>query len=143
LKPNLLIAEGDAELCDVYRRFLAWTGYDVETASDGLDCLEKLRRLRPAVLVLDRGLRWGGADGVLAWLREERTVSGVAVVLTDSAGPLPEDAEGIEPPVVRFLSKPFALMALLETVRAALAIGGGAEPFNLNPATPCADYFLG
>jgi hypothetical protein len=44
----------------------------VETASDGLDCLKKLRRATPAALVLDLKLHWGGGDGVLAWLREDR-----------------------------------------------------------------------
>jgi CheY-like chemotaxis protein len=43
-------------LRDAYRRFLTGLGYDVETAADGLDCLEKLRRLAPAVCVLDREL---------------------------------------------------------------------------------------
>jgi DNA-binding response OmpR family regulator len=68
MNQTLLIAEGDAELCDVYRRFFARQGFDVETASDALDCVEKLRRVPPAVLVLDWELRWGGGDGVLAWL---------------------------------------------------------------------------
>ena len=54
MKPTLLIAQSDAELRDAYRRFLTGRGYDVETAADGLDCLEKLRRVAPAVLVLDR-----------------------------------------------------------------------------------------
>jgi CheY-like chemotaxis protein len=82
MKSTLLIADGDAELCHILQRFLGKCGYDGATASDGLDCLEKLRQERPAVLVLDLGLRWGGGDGVLAWLREETVVSGVAVVLT-------------------------------------------------------------
>ena len=71
MKQALLIADRDAELCDVYRRFLTDRGYEVETSSDGLDCLRKLRQVTPAVLVLDLELLWGGGDGVLAWLREE------------------------------------------------------------------------
>ena len=86
MKSILLIAESDAELRDAYRTFLTGRGYDVETATDGLDCLEKLRRLTPAVCVLARELRWGGADGVLACLREESAGSGVSVVLTTTAG---------------------------------------------------------
>ena len=121
MKPTLLIAESDDELRDAYRRFLTWHGYEVETAADGLDCLEKLRRLTPAVLVLDRGLRWGGADGVLACLREESTTSGVSVVLTATGG-MPRDVAGDSgPPVVQYLPKPFGLAALLESMRGFLA----------------------
>jgi CheY-like chemotaxis protein len=86
MKPTLVIAESDAELRGAYWRFLTGRGYHVETADDGLDCLEKLRRLAPVVLVLDRELRWGGVDGVLACLREESAGSGVSVVLTTTAG---------------------------------------------------------
>jgi len=143
MKPTLLIAESDAELRDADGRLLAGRGYDVETAEDGLDCLEKLRRLTPAVCVLDRGLRWGGADGVLAWLREERAASGVSVVLTATAGYPPDVAVDVEPPVVQILPKPFGLAALLESVRGLMARLGHEEPFNWNrgPASP--EFFVG
>jgi DNA-binding response OmpR family regulator len=139
----LLIAESDAELRDAYRRFLSGCGYDVETATDGLDCLEKLRRLTPAVCVLARELRWGGADGVLAWLREERATSGVSVVLTAMAGNPPDVAGDIEPPVVQFLPKPFSLAALLESVRGLMARTGREAPFNAKRVSPAHDLFIG
>jgi DNA-binding response OmpR family regulator len=127
LKPKLLIAEGDAELRDVYRRFLTERGYDVETASDGLDCLKKLRRLMPAVLVLDWEVRWGGGDGVLAWLREQGATAGVSVVLMATAGCSLDVFSDIRPPVAKLLLKPFTLTALLEDVRAAVAANRRAE----------------
>jgi two-component system response regulator AtoC len=143
MKPSLLIAEGDTELRELYGKFLAERSYNVATAADGLECLEKLRRLRPEVLVLDRDLRWGGGDGVLACLREGGAVSSVAVVLTTTAGPLPDVVEDIEPPVVRFLHKPFPLMTLLETVRAAVARKGAAGPFHLDRGPTCSELFIG
>jgi DNA-binding response OmpR family regulator len=143
MKSILLIADSDAELCDAYRRFLTGRGYAVATAADGLDCLEKLRRLTPAVCVLDRELRWGGADGVLAWLREERATSGVSVVLTATAGYPPDVAVDIEPPVVQFLPKPFGLAALLESVRELMARLGHEEPFNWNRAPASPEFFIG
>ena len=116
----LLIADGDAELCDASRRFFACQGFDLETASDGLDCVEKLRRMTPAVLVLALELRWGGGDGVLAWLREQGVESGVPVILTYTAGNPPHLAAFTELPVVDHLCKPFELTALLERVRSAV-----------------------
>jgi DNA-binding response OmpR family regulator len=143
MKPTLLIAESDAELRDAYRRFLAARGYDVETAADGLDCLEKLRRLAPAVCVLDRELPWGGADGVLALLREERATPGVAVVLTATAGHPADAAADVKPPVVQVLPKPFMLTALLESVRGLMARRGREEPFHANHASTSPEYFIG
>ncbi|MBV8455292.1 MAG: response regulator [Acetobacteraceae bacterium] len=98
----------------------ACQGFDLETASDGLDCVEKLRRVTPAVLVLALELRWGGGDGVLAWLREQGVESGVPVILTYTAGNPPHLAAFTELPVVDHLCKPFELTALLERVRSAV-----------------------
>jgi len=117
----LVIADGDAELCDVYEQMLTEHGYDVITSSDGLDCLKRLRQATPAALVLDLDLRWGGSDGVLAWLREELPAHEVPVILTATGSCPHEIAHFIEPPVVGFLPKPFAANSLLESVHFAVA----------------------
>jgi DNA-binding response OmpR family regulator len=136
MKPTLLIAEGDAELCGVYRGFFACQGFDVETVSGGLDCVEKLRRVTPAVLVLAWELRWGRGDGVLAWLREKGAKSGVPVVLTTTAGCPPLMAGFTEPPVVDHLCRPFALTALLESVRSAVARSGAKRKEEKRTTSP-------
>jgi DNA-binding response OmpR family regulator len=142
MRPTLLIAESDAELCDVYQRFFSERGYVVETASDGLDCLAKLRQATPAAVVLDLELPWGGGDGVLAWLRDEGAGSGVAVILTATAGCSLDVSEDIEPPVIGLLLKPFTLTALLERVRFAVAKGQeAARKVDQMPAL--SELFLG
>jgi CheY-like chemotaxis protein len=142
MKPLLLLAERDAELREVYREFLAARGYDVDTAADGLECLTKLRRLAPAVLVLDRELHWGGGDGVLAWLREQDATAEVAVVLTATAGCPPYDDDDLRPPVVRLLPKPFALITLLDSVRAATD-GRHEQRFDRMRAEACSELHIG
>jgi CheY-like chemotaxis protein len=139
MRPLLLVAEGDAESCEVYREFLAAHHYGVETAADGLECLEKLRRLVPAVLVLDRQLRWGGGDGVLAWLREQRAAAGVPVVLTAAADGPADVADDLGPPVVKLLPKPFPLTALLESVRTAVA----ERAVQRGSRAACSELFIG
>jgi CheY-like chemotaxis protein len=136
MKPILLIADSNAALCDLCQRFLSDHGYEVETASDGLACLAKLRQVKPAALVLDLNLRWGGSDGVLAWLREQSAAAEVPVVLTATGDSLPEAVEDCEAPVVKLLPKPFALAALLETVRAAVAKKGKEESVKKKRAAP-------
>jgi DNA-binding response OmpR family regulator len=143
MKPLLVIAEGDPELRAAYWQFLAERGYEVATAADGLECLEKLRRLRPAVLVLDRELRWGGGDGVLACLREQRATARVSVVLTSTAGCPPDVFGDLRPPVVQLLAKPFPLTALLESVQAAVAEHRRVEWPNRNGAAASSELFIG
>jgi DNA-binding NtrC family response regulator len=142
MRHTLLIAEGDAELCDVYRRFLAARGFTVETATNGLDCLEKLRRVKPTALVLDRNLHWGGGDGVLAWLREQDAPPDVPVVLTATTAYQPQDPDATRPPVVKFLPKPFPLTALLESVGTAISNSGMGKPRARKNST-CTEMFYG
>lgn len=119
MKPVLLIAESDTELCEMYAMFFAERGFETETAFDGLDCLNKLRRNRASVLLLDRGLVWGGADGVLAWLRQQTPMPEVSVVLTNGPNNPPAVPGHARPPVVASLTKPFKPDILFETVRTA------------------------
>jgi len=143
MNQRLLIADRDAELCDVFRWFLTSRGYEVETSTDGLDCLAKLRQVTPDVLVLDRELLWGGGDGVLAWLREESPAPRIPVLLTTTAADPTDMDEFNEPPVVGYLPKPFALTALLESVRSAVARRGRREPPNPTCVPRHAELFIG
>lgn len=143
MKPLLLIAEGDAELREAYLKTLAAHSYDVETAADGLECVEKLRRLMPEVLLLDRDLRWGGSDGVLAWLREQCALARASVILTAMACHPAEVPKHLRSPVVKLLPKPFALTALLESVGAAVADNKREEQFYLNRTATCSELFIG
>src|SRR5215471_16826130 len=143
MKPRLLIADSDPDFCHVFQRVFAGRGYEVETASDGLSCLEKLRRTNPVVLLLERELYWGGGDGILAWLREERAMSGPAVVLTATAGSLPEVPADTSPPVVKFLPKPFLVRDLLESLQAPVARRGREQPPMLNHTAVCPELSIG
>lgn len=142
MTPVLLIADGDGELSELYAMFFAECGFEVETSAGGVDCLVKLRRLRPAVLLLDRELPWGGGDGILAWLREQRPDFGVAVVLTTRAECRRDLSGEVWPPVVGVLRKPFAPGRLLEAVRAA-ARGIGEEPQVVGRGVATSERVLG
>jgi DNA-binding NtrC family response regulator len=121
-RPNLLLlAESDAELREVYGGFLRNLGYEVVIAEHGLSCVEHLRQSVPEALVLDMDLVWGGGDGVLDWIRGNEGSCDVPVILTSAVDRRPRIADDAMPFVVGFLAKPFALTALRESVRAAIA----------------------
>src|SRR5262245_43939264 len=116
MKPTLLIAATDEDSADYYQRFFTDHGYEAETASDGLDCVSKLRCFLPDVLVLDLDLLWGGGDGVLAHIREDATLPRVPVILVapETCSDIPADM--LDAPVVAWLKKPVRLKALVEQV---------------------------
>jgi len=122
MNPLLLLAESDADLAEIYRKFLTRHGYVVEVASDGLECLARLRCLVPDVLILDAEILWGGGDGVLACLRDEGP-GGIPVVLTGTGASDCLRGRYSCFPGVQCLEKPFPLSVLLASVRSALARG--------------------
>lgn len=78
---RVLIADPDQYLLDSYREYLEQHGFDVFTATSGLDCVERLRDSTPDVLVLEPALPWGWGDGVLAMMRSEPDVPLVPVLV--------------------------------------------------------------
>src|SRR5262249_2199386 len=91
-------------------------GYETETASDGLDCVSKLRSFLPDVLVLDLDLLWGGGDGVLAHIREDATLPRVPVILMTPETCSDVSDDMLAAPVVAWLRKPVRLKALVDQV---------------------------
>ena len=107
-----------ASCADASCSFLSSQGWQVDAAVDALECLAKLRRSVPDLLILDLELPWGGGDGVLGLLREQPQLQPNRVVLTSavaSAHVLDKLASfHQQPPFVQALTKPFPLSALLD-----------------------------
>jgi CheY-like chemotaxis protein len=120
MKPVVLIAEGDDELCYSLAPFFSGHGYEVATASSGLECLLKLHQRHPLAVVLDQELPWGGGDGVLAVMREDLDLRHIPVILTLATGcELLADHWAL--PVVQALGKPYSWHVLLDCVDVAVA----------------------
>ena len=116
MKTDLLIAEANTNLRELYERFFGEMGIRVETAFDGLECWAKLLEFAPDVLVLDMDLLWGGGDGVLARLRNDRDEKlSPTVFITGFDSPISMSRRfGIA--IENCLQKPFEPGELLESV---------------------------
>src|SRR5437868_575170 len=116
MKASLLIASTDESLLDLATRLLTSCGFQVDVASTGVDCLARLREQTPDVLVLDDTLLWGGGDGILALLEEERDpwASLPVILLSERNSSAEADGWAASSVVVRRLRKPFQLSVLLE-----------------------------
>lgn len=120
-RPSLLIAESDELMLDAMKRYLLLRGYEVETATGGVECLEKLRQNDGGVLILDLELSWGGGDGVLSVMRDDPVLAHMPVILTSIQSRVELLLETISPPITQILLKPFSLELLLSTIRSASA----------------------
>ena len=79
--------------------------------------MSQLREETPDVLVLDPGLPWGGGDGVLALMREDKTVPKVPTLLHswNPGTSYPDDAAF---PIVRRTTKLLGLSQMEAEIRA-------------------------
>jgi two-component system cell cycle response regulator DivK len=85
-RPLVLVVDDYQDAREMYAEYLAYSGFRVAEASNGLEALEKAFELRPDVILMDLSLP--GMDGWAATRRlktDERTRSIPVVALTGHA----------------------------------------------------------
>ena len=119
---SVLIAQADESSAEGCKRLLSLCNFQVETVSNGIDCLRSLRQVPPDLLLLDPELPWGGGEGVMAIMREGDDIAAVPVILLCGRSENPV-SELMMFPVVECLEEPFSIATLIKTIRAVLAAG--------------------
>jgi len=134
---RVLLADADANLVGLYQRFLLKRGFRARVAHNALDCVSQLREETPDVLVLDPGLPWGGGDGVLALMREDKTVPKVPTLLHswNPGNSYPDDAAF---PIVRLTTRLLGLSQMEAEIRAICCHGATCTTGEVDVVTAVA-----
>ncbi|MFS8064122.1 MAG: response regulator transcription factor [Luteimonas sp.] len=117
---KILIVDDDVELVGLLRFALAGAGYEVITAFDGGQALERLSESIPDLVLLDVNLPVIDGFGVLAQLRR---TSHVPVMMLTVRGAEEDEVHGLDLGADDYLKKPFSPRALLARVRSLLRRG--------------------
>lgn len=118
---RILLADADAALVTSYEAYLSLAGYEVTAAGDGLACVARLREQTPHLVVLDAGLLWGRAEGVLALMKEQDDLPEVPVLVTYDRADRPA-LSGVQPfGVYDYAAKPLTPRRLAERIRELIA----------------------
>jgi two-component system response regulator MprA len=111
-KRRILVVEDDCTLASEYRSALAFAGFDVDVASDGLSALENIDEDHPDLVVMELKMPQIGAEAVLSEAAATPDTSHIPfIVLTGTESAIP----GLRASVV--LQKPCPpsdLVALVE-----------------------------
>ena len=111
--PTVLVVEQDESTQDLLNEILIDEGYRVLLASDGVRGFDLAAADRPAVILLDMGIRLTSGLELLARLRQDRVTAHIPVVaLTGQPSPVGDDLEGL----AGWIEKPFDLDVLLTQV---------------------------
>ena len=81
MRTRVLLVDPNEYLLSRYADYLSRQGYAIFVSQNALDCLDKLRKYSPDIMVLEPVLPWGGGDGVLTMMNEEPDVPKTPVLL--------------------------------------------------------------
>jgi DNA-binding response OmpR family regulator len=114
---RVLVVDDDDVIRQLITVNLELEGFEVHTASDGEDCLAKVKAICPDVVTLDVMMpRLDGWD-TAARLRSDPETAGLKLVLLSARAQEADKARGEGIGVDAYLTKPFDPDELVETVR--------------------------
>jgi len=122
-KGRILIAEDVRVIAFKMAQTLQGAGYEVETASDGEECLDKARKTLPDLVVLDIMMPKMHGIEVLKALRDEHRTARTGVIVCSAKDFKTEHDEAARLGVFAFLTKPFEPAQLVAIVNAWFARG--------------------
>jgi len=115
---RVLVVDDDPSVRDSLRRSLAFNGYEVLTAEDGIEALRVVGDERPDAVVLD--VMMPRFDGLQACRALRAAGNDVPILLLTARDAVPDRVAGLDAGADDYLPKPFALEELLARLRALL-----------------------
>ena len=116
---KVLILEDDTRIAAALAIRLSAAGYDVSTASDGLQGIHQVVEERPDLLVMDIWMPVGLGFSV-AQRMQGLGLKGIPIIFITAHGDAKMRIQAMRDGAVEFLTKPFDNAVLLETVHAAV-----------------------
>lgn len=118
MRSRILIVDDDDKIISMLRRGLAFEGYEVVTASNGEQGLNKMMESEPDMVILD--VMMPRVDGWEVCRRIREAGSSVPVLMLTAKDDIKDRVKGLDNGADDYLVKPFALEELLARVRALL-----------------------
>lgn len=122
LPTKILVIEDDLTTQRVLRRMLEEEGYDVATANDGVEGLEKAQASQPALIICDWIMpRLDGLE-VCRQVKADSDLSTIFFILLTARGGVEDRVKGLDNGADEFLTKPIDLSELRARVKAGLRL---------------------
>ena len=128
-KARILVVDDSRSMVMIVERVLKKEGYEVFTAYDGKEGLQKARELKPDLMILDIMMPEMDGYQVCQRLNSDPETAGIAVLMLTAKGHSPitglkDRMAGFEVGAIEFLTKPVTAKELLKRVKSVLWSGG-------------------
>jgi len=117
LMQKILIIDDDTRLVENVTKYMNDFGFQVDTALNGIEGLEKAKSFLPDIIVLD--LMMPGLDGVEV-CREIRKTSTTPIIMLTARVEESDIVAGLEVGADDYITKPFSLRELVARIKARL-----------------------
>lgn len=121
---NILIVEDDLDIQELLREFLKEAGYEVMTASDGIEAMELFAKNKYDLILLDIMLPKIDGFGVCELIRKQ---SQVPIIMLTALGGEEEQIRGLDLQVDDYITKPFSVPILIRKIAAVLRRSGQTQ----------------
>ncbi len=118
---RILLVDDDPDLLRLLGLRLTSAGYDLTTASSGMEALSRLSNFRPHVVITD--LRMEGMDGMALFEALHSQYSTLPVIILTAHGTISDAVNATKRGVFGFLTKPVDKNELIKQVEDAMRIG--------------------
>jgi two-component system, NtrC family, nitrogen regulation response regulator NtrX len=115
---KILIVDDEMPIRRTLRDILEFEGYDIDEASDGLECVAKVQKEKYDVIITD--IKMPKMDGIEALERLQILSPETPVIMVSGHGTIDTAVEAVKKGAFDFISKPPDLNRMLITVRNAL-----------------------
>lgn len=122
---SILVVDDEEEMTNLFRRVLSGRGYSVDVAPNGRSALDLARRRKFDVVILD--LRMPEMDGIETFRRLKALGQEPAAIILTAHGDIKSAREAMELGVHDYLTKPFSIDIVQESIHDALAANTAAS----------------
>jgi DNA-binding response OmpR family regulator len=131
---NILVVEDDASLQKYLKELLMDNGYFVQTAGDGIQALNSIKKTEPDVVILDLGLPNMSGEAVCLEIRKK--YPDLPVIILTAKDSISDKVQGLNLGADDYMTKPFVADELLARIKARLrATGTGENVLKVNDLT--------
>ena len=127
MKSKVLVVDDEPEAVELVAFNLKGAGYEVATASDGAEALNKARRIQPNLVILDVMMPEIDGMEVCKLLRRDPATSGIPIIMLTAKASEVDRVLGLELGADDYVVKPFSPRELVLRVKKLLDRGKPAD----------------
>src|SRR5437867_8990949 len=127
VRPKILVVDDEPEAVELVEFNLKQAGYDVVTAADGAEALQKARAVLPGLILLDLMLPELDGLAVCKMLRRDPATSAIPFIMVTAKAAEIDRILGLELGADDYITKPFSPRALVLRVKKMLQRGQAAD----------------